>query len=83
MNLLLGEILKYISSTLRNEELNPTKENLRVSQKDDVFTIEIRRRFLWVFYVWVDLCYLDDSTETPIHFNSLIKAIDFIKEITK
>lgn len=84
MNSLLGEIWKSISNTLRNEELHPKKENLRVREHDRQFTIEIRRRFLWIFHAWVGLCEQNDKGEQePILFNTVNEAIEFITEITK
>ena len=78
MNLLLGEIWKSISSTLRNEDQYPKKENLRIKEIDNHFFIQHKRRFLFVFHIWEYL----ESDERPLIFNTLHEAIEFIEEIT-
>jgi hypothetical protein len=83
MNLLLGEIWKSISSTLRNEDLYPKKENLRIREIDNHFFIQHKRRFLFVFHIWEYMTYNDiGSEDIPMAFNSYEETVKFIDEIS-
>lgn len=84
MTSLLSKILETTGLILRNEELHPKRENLRILSKNGTsYNIQIKIKFLWICYIWSYLTYEEDVTgeEKPIVFDKLSDAIHFINEV--
>jgi hypothetical protein len=66
--------------------MKPTKQDLMISLIDEgVFRVYIRKRFLFVFWRWVEITYqeAENTQEYPIEFNTLTEAENFCFLITE
>jgi hypothetical protein len=54
------------------------KTDLRIVKNADHFYIQLRTKFLFFFYRWDYVTWLEGTTETPIRFKTFIEAVKFI-----
>lgn len=64
--------------------MKPTKKDFQITQFDkDRYRVSIRKRILFIFWLWIELTEVDGDKEVPVDFNTFDECNDFINSIVE